>query len=92
MGKEADRPTPTKLATLQGVREYCEDEAVELWLNETGRIVVRAYNECGNNYTEVDFRDLLDWAAGGPDYILETKAFDAGIAIRDDPAGNRTRC
>jgi hypothetical protein len=54
----------TKLATLVGVREHSEGSAVELWLNRSGRVVVRAFNECGNNYTEVDLFDLLSWAKG----------------------------
>jgi hypothetical protein len=54
----------TKLATLVGVREHSEGSPVELWLNRSGRVVVRAFNECGNNYTEVDLFDLLSWAEG----------------------------
>ena len=48
-----------KLATLSRVREYCEHEPVELWLSSTGRITIRAWNECGNNYTDIDLIDLL---------------------------------
>lgn len=64
----ADRPAPLKeikLAVLNGVREHSEHEPVELWLNRGGRVVVRAYNECGNNHTDVDLRDLLGWAQSG---------------------------
>lgn len=56
----------TKVATMTGVREYCEKEAVELWLRPDGRTVIRAYNEGGNNYTEVDLNDTLDWLKSGP--------------------------
>ena len=49
----------TKIAVLAGVREYSEGEAVELWLNDKGRIVVRAYNEGGCCATDVDLFDLL---------------------------------
>ena len=49
----------TKIAVLAGVREYSEGEAVELWFNDKGRIVVRAYNEGGCCSTDVDLFDLL---------------------------------
>lgn len=52
----------TKIATLDGVRELTEGEPVELWMSDTGRVVVRAYNECGNNYTEVDLLGLIEWS------------------------------
>jgi hypothetical protein len=55
-----------KLAVLPDVREYTEGETVELWLNRYGRVVIRAYNECGNNYTDVDLDGLLDWVRSGP--------------------------
>ena len=51
--------TETKIATLLDVREHTERLDVELWLNPNYRLVVRAYNECGNNYTDVDLFDLL---------------------------------
>lgn len=47
-----------KIATLEGVREYNECEPVELWIR-AGRIIVRAFNECRNNHTDVDLVDLL---------------------------------
>lgn len=50
-----------KLATLTDVREYTEGVPVELWLNDHGRVVIRAYNEGMHNCTEVDLEDLLDW-------------------------------
>lgn len=60
----------TKLAVLSGVREHVEHEPVELWLNRSGRIVVRAFNECLNNYTDVDLADLVGWMRSGS--ALET--------------------
>jgi hypothetical protein len=37
-----------------------------LWrIGESGRLVIRAYNECGNNITEVDLWDLMDWLQTG---------------------------
>lgn len=68
-----DKPTPTKIATLRGVREHNEHDDVELWLNADGRIVVRSYNECGNNYTDLDLRDLLDWLDSGSNTLAETE-------------------
>lgn len=52
----------TKIATLGDVRELIEGEPVELWMSETGRVVVRAFNECRNNYTDVDLLGLLEWS------------------------------
>jgi hypothetical protein len=54
-----------KIATLNDVREYTDNDPVELWLNDKGRIVIRAYNECQYNYTDVDLIDLLCWAKSG---------------------------
>ena len=55
----------TKVATLAGVREYSEGDPVELWVNAAGRLIVRAYNECGYSFTDVDLLDLLAWAKTG---------------------------
>jgi hypothetical protein len=57
-------PDETQIAVLTGVREHVERLPVELWWRN-GRLVVRAYNECGNNYTDIDWGDLLAWAATG---------------------------
>ena len=54
----------TKIGTLEDVRELTEGAPVELWMSETGKVVVRAFNECGNNYTEVDLLGLLKWSRG----------------------------
>lgn len=45
---------------MEGVREYNEELPVELW-RVNGRLVVRALNEGGNNGTEVDLLDLVEW-------------------------------
>lgn len=62
-----------KIAMLPDVREHCEGFPVELWLR-SGRLVVRCSNECGNNYTDLDLGDLLDWAGSGDlRYLQEEK-------------------
>jgi hypothetical protein len=63
----ADMPTllSEKLAELPSVREYGEGAAVELWRNVNGRLVIRAYNDCRNNITDVDLLDILDWLRAG---------------------------
>jgi hypothetical protein len=70
-----DLPTETKLATLNNVREHTQRDPVELWLSR-GRLVVRAYNECGNNSTDIDLIDLLDWtrSSAGAELIGEHPA------------------
>jgi hypothetical protein len=50
-----------KITDLEGVREYCEGEPVELWFSERGRIVIRAYNEARFQGTDVDLLDLIEW-------------------------------
>lgn len=54
---EASRPR--KLVQLPCVREYAEGMPVELWINKNNRLVLRAYNEDGCNYTEVDVLDIF---------------------------------
>jgi hypothetical protein len=49
-----------------GVREYCEGMAVELWRDgQSGRLVIKAWNEAGHNSTEVDLCDLIHWLSLG---------------------------
>ncbi len=51
-----------------GVREYNDGlYPVELTRSASGRLVIRAYNECGNNCTDVDIWDLLNWLRFGPE-------------------------
>lgn len=75
-----DRPE-IKIATLPGVREYTEGAPVELWFNEDGRVVIRAWNECHNNYTEVDLFDIVEWMKTAPEILN-----DRGGAYSDLPA------
>ena len=64
-----DRPAlgigiAVRLAVLPDVSEYMEGFPVELWNTDTGRVVVRAYNECTYNYTDIDLGDLLACLSG----------------------------
>lgn len=45
---------------MEGVREYGEQEAVNL-SEHKGRPTIVAWNEAGYNNTEVDLRDVIDW-------------------------------
>ena len=56
--------------TMHGVREYgsgpagAVDEGFEVQLRrmpDSGRLVVRAYNEAGYSGTEIDLEDLIAW-------------------------------
>lgn len=85
---ETDRAASIKIATLGGVCEYNEGEAVELWLNSDGRAVVKAYNECGNNYTAIDLRDLLDWVSGNMDPLAEKENGTTKRPLRADTLRN----
>jgi hypothetical protein len=53
------------LCKMVGVREYGDRAPVEL-VRWHGRLVIRAWNECGNNYTSVDLLDLMKWLSIGP--------------------------
>jgi len=56
-----------KICDLVGVAEYCDGLPVELWRHgPTGRLVIRAYSECGHAYADVDLGDLLGWLESGP--------------------------
>jgi len=50
-----------KISAIPKVREWIEEMPVELWFNREGRVVLKAFNECGYNCTEIDVFDLLDW-------------------------------
>jgi hypothetical protein len=69
----------TKIANLITVREHSEGDTVELWVNRNGRLVIRAFNECHNNHTDVDLADLLEWLQTGG-YMLAKEAQDGGQA------------
>jgi hypothetical protein len=53
-----DRPT-MRLAELERVLEQGEGTPVELWMNGRGRVFVRAYNEGGQSWTDVDVLELV---------------------------------
>ena len=60
-----------KISNMDSVLEYTEGLPVELWINpKSYRLVIRAYNECGNNYTEVDLLSVLEWVKKGPELIV----------------------
>jgi hypothetical protein len=76
----------SRICRLDGVREYSEGDVVELWRDDdTGRLVIRARNECGNNSTTVDLFDLLEWMSAGP-----SKRILEGTAGAGDPSSGRT--
>ena len=56
-----------KICELSGVREYAEGFPVSLWMDaDSGRLVIVAENEAGNNATAVDLLDLVRWLTSGP--------------------------
>jgi hypothetical protein len=59
-------PVPShRVAVMEGVREHNEGLPVELWRDERGRLVIRAYNEAGCNSVDLDLWDILDWLSTG---------------------------
>jgi hypothetical protein len=52
---------------MDGVTERSERLPVELWRDDaTERLVIRAYDECGCNFTDVDLWELMAWLSSGP--------------------------
>jgi hypothetical protein len=55
------------MAKMLGVREHAEGYDVELiHESQTGRLVIQAKNEGGNNETLIDLWDLIEWLRTGP--------------------------
>lgn len=44
---------------ILNVLEEAEGINVELWQNPAGRVFVRAYNDCGYRWTQIDLYALL---------------------------------
>lgn len=58
---------------MTGVREYGEGDPVLLIVPD-GRPMIRAFNEAGCCYTEVDLLDLIAWLrANWPEFLEEPK-------------------
>ena len=51
----------SQLVVMEGVTEYIEEEEVSLITDEAGHLVILAINECGNNHTQVDLLQLIQW-------------------------------
>lgn len=65
-----------EICEIVGVREYVDGEALKLVPRQPDRrVVLRAFNEGGNSYTDVDLFDLIEWLEHGP----------VGGLIRGDP-------
>jgi hypothetical protein len=59
---------------MTDVREHGEEYAVEL-AEKNSRLVVKAYNEGGYNFTTVDLLDLIAWLkANRPNLLVESVA------------------
>jgi len=56
-----------KICTMEGVQEHSEHMPVELWRDDDShRLTIRAYNECGDNCVNIDLWQLVDWLKVGP--------------------------
>jgi hypothetical protein len=67
----------SKICEMESVRERTGGHPVELWRNsESGRLVIRAKNESGNNVTEVDLWDVIQWFTGGPHMEIRQRRND----------------
>src|SRR5436190_903506 len=99
----ADRPAATpldglalKISDMIGVREYAEGHTVELWRDfDSGRLVIRAYNQLKDDCVDVDLWDVIDWLSTGPRRggMLDNGAratFTVGNAPERDPESTRS--
>jgi hypothetical protein len=80
-----------KLCDIPRVRQYgvIEPQPLELWRDdESGRLVIRAYNEGGYSGTEVDLLDLIEWLSTGPRPVVVLENGTRAISIGDDLLGN----
>lgn len=79
-----------KLCVMDGVREHSEGWPVELWRDDnTGRLVIRAFNEAANNTTDVDLLDVADWLRFGPASAVDRINMGAGTSLSTIPASGR---
>ena len=57
---------------LQNVREYVEENPVEIDIEESnGRLVIVAFNEAKYNSTVVDLLDLIAWLKANKPELLK---------------------
>lgn len=61
------------VVVLDGVREYGEEDTVELRVDGRGRLCVVAINEGGYNSTWVDLLDLIAWLRAHRPDLLEAQ-------------------
>jgi hypothetical protein len=83
-----DSLPPHLVAVMHGVREITEGLPVELWRDKRGRLVIRAYNEAGCRFIDLDLWDILDWlsAGGGTELMLDSRKGTG--ADRNDSRGD----
>lgn len=80
-----------KICEMTGVRELNEGLPVELWRDDaTGRLVLRAYNECGCNATDVDLGGLLSWLSVGHGKVLVLDHGRTAFTVGHDLPGDRS--
>ena len=58
---------------MEGVKEYAEGMNVDL-RKYNGRLVISAWNQCGNDGTDVDLIHVLEWVQKNmPELLKECK-------------------
>ena len=78
----------SKICDMVGVREYAEGYPVELGRDdESGRLVIRATNECGCNCTDIDLQDIVAWLAGAGHRLVLAHGLDTD-ALRVHSTGD----
>ena len=80
-----------KIRILDDVKEYCEGEAVKLWRDACGRVVIRSYNEARNNGTAIDLLDLIKWLLSSQSVGLglDFESLRSELSLGADLSGHR---
>ena len=63
-----------KICDMKGVIEYTGDGHYQIELVKytgTNTLVIRSYNECGNNHVDIDFDSIVEWIKLNPRPPLE---------------------
>jgi hypothetical protein len=78
-----------RICVMESVRELGEGFPVELWRDDdSGRLVVRPYNERHNGSVDIDFMDIISWCQRGPPEIGDLNGAFQQYGFSDGNAGH----
>lgn len=68
-GKSPPEPEPLWGEVMEGIRVYEGEDELRFGYKEPGVPTIRASNDCGCGYIEIDMRDLLHWIEENTAYL-----------------------